>query len=69
MGHAALELLHVRGEGFVNLGGELALLFNADKLLDFLGKLSTISGSTTLKAVNSLAEQYDGAKVGFELKR
>ena len=47
----------------------IALLYQADKLLDFLGKLSTISGSTTLKAVNSLAEQYDGAKVGFELKR
>ena len=48
---------------------QLALLFPADKLLDFIGTLSSISGSATLKAVNSLAEQYDGVKVGFELKR
>lgn len=48
---------------------ELALLFNADKLLDFLGKLSAISGSTTLQAVNKLTEQYDGCKVGFQLKK
>ena len=48
---------------------QLSLLFNDDKLLDFLGKLSSISDNATLKAVNSLAEQYDGMKVGFELKK
>ena len=42
---------------------QLSLLFNADKLLDFLGKLSSISDNATLKAVNTLAEQYDGMKV------
>ena len=48
---------------------QLSLLFNADKLLDFLGKLSSISDNATLKAVNTLAEQYDGMKVGFELQK
>lgn len=38
-------------------GDQLSLLFNADKLLDFLGKLSSVSNNSTLKAVNSLASQ------------
>lgn len=50
-------------------GDELSLLFNADKLLDFLGKISAVSNNSTLKAVNSLASQYDGMMLGFELKK
>lgn len=48
---------------------ELALLFNADKLLDFLGTLSSLSGSTTLQAINKLTDQYEGFKVGFQLNK
>lgn len=48
---------------------ELALLFNAEKLLDFLGTLSSLSGSTTLQAINKLTDQYEGFKVGFQLKK
>lgn len=48
---------------------QLSLLFNADKLLDFLTKLSAISKNTTLQAINKLASQYDGMLMGFELKK
>lgn len=48
---------------------QLTLLFNADKLLKFLSTLSSISGSSTLQAVNKLAEQYDGMMMGFDLKK
>ena len=51
------------------LDNELNLLFQADKLLDLLSKLSTWSNNTTLKAANSLLEQYDGIKLGFAFKR
>ena len=47
----------------------LHLLFNADKLLDFLTKLSAVSKNTTLQALNKLASQYDGLMMGFELKK
>lgn len=47
---------------------QLSLLFNADKLLDFLTKLSAVSKSTTLQTLNKLASQYDGMMMGFELK-
>ena len=48
---------------------QLSLLFNADKLLDFLTKLSTVSKNTTLQTLNKLASQYDGMMMGFELKK
>lgn len=48
---------------------ELSLLFDADKLLDFLTKLSAVSKNTTLQALNKLASQYDGMMLGFELKK
>lgn len=48
---------------------QLSLLFNADKLLDFLAKLSAVSKNTTLQTLNKLASQYDGMMMGFELKK
>ena len=48
---------------------ELSLLFDADKLLDFLTKLSAVSKNTTLQALNKLASQYDGMMLGFGLKK
>ena len=48
---------------------ELSLLFDADKLLDFLTKLSAVSKNTTLQALNKLASQYDGMMLGLELKK
>lgn len=50
-------------------GNQLSLLFNADKLLDFLSKVSSISNNTTLKTINSLASQYDGIMLGFDLEK
>ena len=49
-------------------GDELTLLFNADKLLSFLGTVSSITGSSTLQAINKLASEYDGMQVGFQLR-
>ena len=48
---------------------QLDLMFNADKLLDFIGKVSTSSGNSTLAAISAIAQQYDGMKLGFELKK
>lgn len=50
-------------------GDQISLLFNADKLLDFLTKLSSVSQNTTLQAINKLASQYEGMMMGFELKK
>ena len=48
---------------------QLSLLFNVDKLLDSLTKLSSLSDNTALQTINKLASEYDGMKLGFELSK
>ena len=48
---------------------QLDLLFQADKLLELLGKLTASSSNSTLKTVGTLVNQYDGMKLGLELKK
>lgn len=48
---------------------QLDLMFNADKLLDFIGKVSSSSSNSKLAAISAIAQQYDGMKLGFELKK
>lgn len=54
----------------VNIGTEsIELLFKADKLLNLIGKISATSDNATLKAISSLAGQYDGMKVGMKMTK
>lgn len=48
---------------------QLTLLFHADKLLDFLEKVSSVSDNAAFQAVNKLASQYDGLMLGFDLQK
>lgn len=45
------------------------LMFNADSLLVFIGKISATTGNSTLKGISAIASQYDGMSIGFELKK
>lgn len=47
----------------------MQLLFNADKLLDFISKITSTVGDSKIGALASLIDQYDGLKTGFELSR
>lgn len=47
----------------------ITLLFNADKLLKLISIISSTTDNAGLKAVNSLASQYDGVMLGFEMKK
>lgn len=47
----------------------MELLFNADKLLEFIGRISSAAGDSKTNVLSSLAGQYDGMKIGFELTR
>ena len=44
-------------------------LFNADRLLKLVTILSGYSKSSTLSAVNKVAQQYDGMMLGFDLQK
>lgn len=50
-------------------GNNIKLLFNADKLLQILSKLSSASKISTIKTIGSIAEGYDGMLIGFELSK
>lgn len=47
----------------------MQLLFNADKLLEFISKITSSVGDSKLGALTSLLDQYDGMQIGFELSR
>lgn len=49
--------------------GSMDLLFNSDKLLKLMAFIGSKSNSTTLKTVSSLADQYDGMMLGFQLAK
>ncbi len=66
--------------GTINLGsistiayissGDLSLLFSADNLLNIVSALTSVSSSSsTLSTINSLASNYNGVKLGFELSK
>lgn len=50
-------------------GAQTDIMFKADKLLEFIGKISSSSSNATLKSISSIASQYDGMNIGFAVKR
>lgn len=47
----------------------ISLLFDQKKLLSLIKTLSAFKGSSTLSAVGSIANNFDGARVGFEMTK
>lgn len=47
----------------------ISLLFEQKKLLNLIKALSAFKGSTTLSAVGTIANSYDGMRVGFEMTK
>ncbi len=45
------------------------ILFEADRLLELIGKLTASASNSTLKTIGSLANQYDGMQIGLELQK
>lgn len=47
----------------------ISLLFDQKKLLNLIKMLSAFKGSSTLSAVGSIPNSYDGMRVGFEMTK
>ena len=47
----------------------ISILFEADKLLELVSKISSIADNITLKTIGTLAKQYNGMMLGFALKK
>lgn len=48
---------------------QLDLLFQADRLLELIEKLTSSSSNSTLKTIGTIADQYDGMQIGLELQK
>lgn len=47
----------------------ISLLFEQKKLLTLIKTLGTLSGNSTLSTVSSIAGNYDGVRIGFEMTK
>lgn len=47
----------------------ISLLFDQKKLLNLIKTMSALKGSSTLSAIGTIANNYDGMRVGFEMKK
>ena len=47
----------------------ISILFEAKKLLTVLQTMSALSGRADLQTISDLSKQYDGVRVGFDMKR
>ncbi len=47
----------------------ISILFEAKKLLNIIQTMAALSGRTDLQTIGELSKQYDGVRVGFDMKR
>lgn len=65
-----LKGLLLRASGYATkTTNGISLLFDQKKLLNLIKALSAFKGSSTLSAVGSIANNYDGMRVGFEMTK
>lgn len=73
-------IFNFKAAGKVNLGKltgyvvsegvkTISLTFDASKLITLVDKVAAISGSSSIKAVSSLLNSYDGCTLGFKMKQ
>lgn len=60
----SVKIGKIRGEAQLS-GGDLKLLFAADKMLKIVRGLSAVSNNTSIAAISKAAEQYDGLSLGM----
>ena len=47
----------------------IAVLFESKKVLSLLQTLASVSGNATLSAIGDLSQNYDGLRIGFDMKQ
>lgn len=64
-----LKTLLLNIKGYVNRNAQgISLLFESKKLLSALQTVAAISGNSTLNSVGELTKNYDGIRLGLDLK-
>ncbi len=60
----SVKIGKIRGEAQLS-GGDLKLLFAADKMLKIIKGLSSVSNNSSIAAISQVADQYDGMSLGM----
>ena len=60
----SIKLGKIKGEVQLS-GGNLKLLFAADKMLTIIKGLSSVSNNSSIAAISQIADQYDGMSLGM----
>lgn len=56
--------------GFVSRNGMgISLLFESRKLLSMIQMLSAVSGNATLGSIGEISKNYDGVRLGFDMRK
>ena len=73
---SSTSILNLKFSGFIAMNAAvsgssstMSILFDADKLLQFVTFLGTKVNNATVKSITALAESYDGMKLGLEMKK
>ena len=57
-------------QGYVKKNSDgIALLFESKKILTILQTLGALSGNSTVSSISDLTANYDGVRIGFDLKK
>ena len=69
-GQIALKTLLFSINGYTKreIGG-ISLLFESKKLLTIFQTLAALSGNQTMEGIGEISKNYDGVRLGFDLKR
>lgn len=60
----SVKIGKIKGEAQLS-GGDLKLLFAADKMLKIIKGLSAVSNNSSIAAISKVADQYDGMSLGM----
>ena len=47
----------------------ISILFESKKLLTLIQTMSALSGNANLQTIGELSKNYDGVRLGFDMKR
>jgi hypothetical protein len=61
-------LLSLNGYATRN-GSGISVLFESKKLLTLIQTVSALSGNSTLSTIGEISKNYDGARLGFDMKK
>jgi hypothetical protein len=47
----------------------ISILFEANKLLTILQTMSALSGNKDMQTIGDLSKNYDGVRIGFDMRK